>query len=488
MASISKRTDKNGNVVSYRIRVSAGYNVDGTKRKPFETTFKPDSGLTKKQIEKALNAFVVDFEQQCRAGLVGDARQKFQQYAEYCLELWETAGTLKASTLALYRYYLERINQGIGHLKLVDIKPQHLNQFYTQLMQNGIRQGNEKAVILPDIDVSTLLHGETVKAFAIRAGIAEKTCHFALKGKPVSVATAEKIASALGVNIKKLFSIETDSSPLAASYVRKYHLCISVILETAFKEGIIPANPATRATPPKITERKEVDTFQPQEIAQIIKAAETLPLKWKLMLHLLLASGARRGETLGLTWNAIDWNHSRIHIERAIYHTKEKGVYCDTPKSKKSIRWIALPPQTMELLKQYRDEYYEPLKAASGEKWHDTGFIFVQDSGDGMGKVMHPQSVTRFCNDFSERHGLPHIHPHRFRHTAASLLYYAGLDSISIAGMLGHSSPVVTETVYAHIIEDIHSRTASALGSVIYMSSSKQQDKPQQPADDTAAG
>ena len=486
MASITPRKNKHGEIISYQVRVSDGYNADGSRRKSHIATYHPEPGMTKKQIEKAVNEFAVIFAQQCRAGYAADNKQKFAAYAAYCMELWETSGTLKTSTLSLYRYYLERINQGIGHLKLSDIRPQHLNQFYTQLMQGGIRQGGEKAVILSDIDVNTLLQAETVKGLAARSGIAEKTCHFALKGKPVAVSTAEKLASAFGIDVKNLFSIQMDSSPLAASYVRKYHLCISVILETAFKEGIIPANPAARATPPKITERKEVDTFQPQEIAEILKAAETLPLKWKLMIHLLLASGARRGEVVGLKWNAVDWTHSRIHIEQAVYTNKARGVYADTPKSKKSIRWIALPPQTMELLKQYRDEYYLPLKAASGEKWHDTGFLFVQDSGDGIGKVMHPQSVTRFCTDFSERNELPHIHPHRFRHTAASLLYHAGLDSISISGMLGHSSPIVTETVYAHIIEDIHSRTASALGSVIYMSSSKQDNT--EDTTDTVAG
>lgn len=486
MASISKRTDKNGNVISYRVRVSRGYDAQGKQLKPYESTYKPEPGMTNKQIEKALNAFAVNFEQQCRAGLAADSKQKFAAYADYCMNLWETSGTLKVSTLSLYRYYLERINQGIGHLKLSDIRPQHLNQFYTQLMQDGIRQGNEKAVILPDMDLHTLLQGDTIKGLAVRAGITEKTCRFAMQGKTVSASTASKITAALGMDVKKLFTIRTDRSPLAASYVRKYHLCISVILETAFKEGIIPANPAARATPPKSGDKKEVGTFQPQEIAEILKAAEALPLKWKLMVHLLLASGARRGETVGLTWNAVDWTHSRIHIEQSVYTNKERGVYADTPKSKKSIRWIVLPPQTMELLKQYREEYYEPLKAAAGDKWHDTGFLFVQDSGDGIGKVMHPQSVTRFCTDFADRNGLPHIHPHKFRHTAASLLYHAGLDSISISGMLGHSSPIVTETVYAHIIEDIHSRTASALGSVIYMSSNRQDGT--EDTTDTAAG
>ena len=81
MASISKRTDKSGNIVSYRIRVSRGYSATGEKLKPYETTFKPESGMTQKQIEKSLNAYAVEFEKLCKAGLAADSRQKFQTYA-----------------------------------------------------------------------------------------------------------------------------------------------------------------------------------------------------------------------------------------------------------------------------------------------------------------------------------------------------------------------------------------------------------------------
>ena len=54
MANISERKDKNGNIISYRIRVSRGYGAKGEKLKPYEKTYKPEKGMTKRQIEKEL--------------------------------------------------------------------------------------------------------------------------------------------------------------------------------------------------------------------------------------------------------------------------------------------------------------------------------------------------------------------------------------------------------------------------------------------------
>ena len=56
---------------------------------------------------------------------------------------------------------------------------------------------------------------------------------------------------------------------------------------------------------------------------------------------------------------------------QCVYYEADTGVYIDKPKTESSVRWIRLPEQTMQLLKEYKEEYYEPLKAACGENWQD---------------------------------------------------------------------------------------------------------------------
>jgi len=106
-------------------------------------TWKPSPNMTAKQIEKELDRQAHLFEEQCKTGYIQDNKQTFAQYAEYVLALKERTGT-KHKTIVLYRDLLKRINEGIGHFKLTDIKPQHLNNLYEQLGKT-IKQADEQS-------------------------------------------------------------------------------------------------------------------------------------------------------------------------------------------------------------------------------------------------------------------------------------------------------------------------------------------------------
>lgn len=241
------------------------------------------------------------------------------------------------------------------------------------------------------------------------------------------------------------------------------------MLKQAVIENLIPYNPADRAKPPKIT-NKTANYFENEEVAQIIQAAEKEPLKWRTLIHTMLVTGGRRGEVLGLQWKNVDFTFNRIYIDTCVYYRPDIGIFTDKPKTKSSIRWIKLPESTMNMLQQYRDEYYLTLKSVAGTSWNDSGFVFIKDSGADIGKVMFPDSVTTYCSKFSKKYGLKHINPHAFRHTAASLLYFAGMDSISISGHLGHAQASTTQNMYAHVMAESESRTAVALGEIIMTS------------------
>ena len=63
---------------------------------------------------------------------------------------------------------------------------------------------------------------------------------------------------------------------------------------------------------------------------------------------------------------------------------------------------------------------------------------------------------------------MKHINPHAFRHTMASLLYFAGMDTISISGHLGHAKPSTTQNMYAHVMAEAESRIADCMGDIIF--------------------
>ncbi len=84
-------------------------------------------------------------------------------------------------------------------------------------------------------------------------------------------------------------------------------------------------------------------------------------------------------------------------------------------------------------------------------------WIFTQDDGSRM----HPDSITDWLNKFSKDHNLPHIHPHAFRHTVASIMIANGVDLVTTANERGHANATTTATIYAHQIAIAQAKAAN---------------------------
>lgn len=254
---------------------------------------------------------------------------------------------------------------------------------------------------------------------------------------------------------------KTNGKRLSPKTVLEHHRLISSVLEQAVKEGLVPSNIAHRADPPKVT-KKDVNYFQPDQVKDIISAAENEPINKRMFIHLLLVTGARRGELLGLKWEYVDFKNNRIYICNNILYSPARGVYESTPKTANSKRYISLPDETMELLKEYKDWQDERIEYFMGY-YQDKGYVFAQDNGNPM----HPDSITNYLTKFSKKYNLPHINAHAFRHTMASLLYYNGADSVSISGRLGHAQVSTTANIYAHIIDKADRKNAELLSGIL---------------------
>ena len=456
MATIEKYSGKDG--LTYRISVSAGFDTQG-KRIRHRMNYKPTPGMTERQIQKAVQRAAADFERSIEQGFALDNRQTFAGYAEYVLDLKQRTGT-KARTLDRYRDMMVRINQAIGHIKLADLRPQHLNSFYKNLAEPGIRIGGGSA--RAKIDMVAWLKKNKVSRgkLAEKAGISAATVGIAVKGEPIKEEKALAIAKAMGKKVDEVFRVEKNMEPLADKTILEHHRLISTILSQAEKEMLVPYNAAAKATPPRIN-KKDPNYFQPETISAILEALESEPLKWRLITHLLIVTGCRRGEIMGLKWEKIDFENSRVKIDRALVSSKSKGVFEETTKTS-DIRHLSLPRETMDLLRQHKREQLR-LQLANGDRWIHTGYVFIQDNGDHM----NPDSITGWLKDFSARHGLPHINPHAFRHTVASVLLANGTDIVTVSKQLGHASITTTENFYSHIIEENKAKAADCIADVL---------------------
>ena len=443
MAHIQKIDGKNG--VSYKITVHHGTDQAGKKVRHYRT-WKPTPGMTERQIEKAVQKAAADFEREIEQGYTLDNRQSFAQYAEYVLDLKERAG-LKHKTVYEYRQLTERIYPAIGHLKLTDIRPQHLNAFYRSLAAAGTRKASAKAKAKIDLNAEMEKRKLTRKKLAELAGVSTSTASAACRGCSITREKAEHVAQALGLPFSKAFTVTEDTTPLSGATMLAYHRFISTVLDQAEKELLVPYNAAEKATPPKL-KRREVNYFQPEEISAILDALEGEPLKWKALVHLLIVTGCRRGEILGLKWEKIDLDAGKARIDTTLLYARDRGLYESNTKTG-NVRTVGLPMETVQVLREWKRQCIE-LRLSNGDRWHDTGYVFIRDDG----QPMHPDSVAHWLRTFADRHGLPHINAHAFRHTVASVLIANGTDVVTVSRQLGHLDVSTTETFYSHIIEE----------------------------------
>ena len=456
MANIKKIDGKNG--PSFKITVAHGFDVTGKQVRHFRT-WRPAPGMTERQINRAVQKAAMDFEREIEQGYSLDNRQTFAQFSEYVLELKERTGA-KYKTIHEYRKLTERIYPAIGHLKLSEIRPQHLNAFYRSLAASGERKNTERATAKIDLNAELEKRKLSRTKLAERSGAGSSTISAACRGCTISRKKAEQIASALGLQLSKAFTITADDRPLAGTTMLAYHRFISTVLKQAENEMLVPYNAAEKATPPKL-KRREVNYFQPAQIAAILDALESEPLKWHMLIHLLIVTGCRRGEILGLKWSKIDLDAGKLRIDCALLYSKERGIYESSTKTG-NVRIVGIPSETVQLLREWRKECVM-LQLANGDRWHDTGYVFIRDDG----RPMHPDSIAHWLSKFSERHGLPHINAHAFRHTVASVLIANGTDVVTVSKQLGHLDVSTTESFYAHLIEERKQKATECIADVL---------------------
>ena len=222
--------------------------------------------------------------------------------------------------------------------------------------------------------------------------------------------------------------------------VIKVYTILNTLFKMAYMTDVIARSPmdkVERPKPQKDERQKEVSAYTADELRYIMECLDKEPLKWQAMIRLLIDTGVRRGEACALQWKNVDFKENRIAFADNLCYTKDKGIYIDTPKNGRS-RIMDIAPEVMELLRRLQLE--QSGKALSP-------FVFSQERS---AKPMHPQSPTRYLKRFAERYGIEGLHPHKLRHSFASVAITNGADIASVSEKLGHSDKAVTLRMYTH--------------------------------------
>jgi len=221
-----------------------------------------------------------------------------------------------------------------------------------------------------------------------------------------------------------------ERSHLAEKTLKELLVLIRAIFRSAKEDKLILDNPAesSRLTIPssKKTERKALTL---DELTDIIRSLGKLSNDDRRLMSLLIFTGMRRGEVLGLHWEDIDAEAGWIHVVRnAVFPGGKNDAVIGTPKTEKGKRSIPLDPVLWELL--------QPVL--------DTGYVIGGDAP--ITKMVYNRTMQRIERKIDMHGATAHI----FRHSYATMLNATGASPKTIQGIIGHADISTTMNRYVH--------------------------------------
>jgi integrase len=227
--------------------------------------------------------------------------------------------------------------------------------------------------------------------------------------------------------------------PLSRKTVRNIAGLVSSAYTRGIRWGIAEVNPVAASEPP-VPKKKEGIALTIEQQEKLIAAADA-PWGMNVFLELDAATGARRGELLGLQWT--DVNGKQLMIGRSLSQVGER-VFLKEPKNKR-FRVVTIPGSALKKLNEHRkaqQEYRDHFGAS-----YQGDFIFCNPDGSPL----KPDTISAAVSLLFRSLKLPKgASLHTLRHTHGSHLLAAGVPLTDVSKRLGHTNPHVTATVYAH--------------------------------------
>lgn len=215
---------------------------------------------------------------------------------------------------------------------------------------------------------------------------------------------------------------ELEGKRLAAATIVRVITTLRIALNAAVAERIIPDNPAAHVRLPRV-QREPVHPLTADAADAIVDATRDAWIG--PIVRLLLGSGIRLGEAIGLNQGDVQPGFIRIRV------------------SKTHVRAVPISEDAADAL---REALAQAPRRGPGEP------VFFGPRGTDR---MLGSSVSHALPRFLRAAGLPALSPHALRHGAATLMLAGGANIRTIAEQLGHRNPALTSRLYAHVVPDL---------------------------------
>ncbi len=244
-------------------------------------------------------------------------------------------------------------------------------------------------------------------------------------------------------HIRMLYAQKTREG-LAPATIRTIHSVLHKALEDALRADYVHRNVCDLVSPPRLT-RRESHALTHDQAQKLLNTAKGHRIE--VLLAVALATGMREGELLSLRWSDIDFANSSLSIQRTVSFYPKHGFVENEPKTAQGRRRVVLPQIIVEMLKQHQIRQDERRKEL-GKRWHEHSLVFPNT----IGKFQSVQHLTTLFDKLIKNAGLPDMHFHDLRHSAATILLSMGIHPKVVQELLGHSTISMTMDTYSHVI------------------------------------
>lgn len=271
-------------------------------------------------------------------------------------------------------------------------------------------------------------------------------------------------------DVKRFYNSLIDDYGYDVRTVDSIHTVLHQVLDFGVDDEYLRYNPSDNAmkelkrTHDKSNVKKYALTIQEQLAFENFLDMQTRFKRFRPIFMIMLYTGMRVGEVVGLRWCDIDYSNNTISVNHTVRYDRTPSsdgfkAIVNTPKTKAGIRDIPILPQVKEALKaekEYQEEIGVKCKCKIGNY---TDFVFLNT----VGNIQRAEDLNRILKGITKTYNekyatddllLPHINNHMLRHTFATRLCESGMNVKTIQYILGHSNIAVTMDIYTEVTNE----------------------------------
>lgn len=245
-------------------------------------------------------------------------------------------------------------------------------------------------------------------------------------------------------HVERLFA-DLQAAGYSSTTIKKAHLRLGAALRLAKRWNLVHDNVCDVAKPPKL-EYKKPKVWSPDDVAAFLDAAEDdhLYAYWLLLVE----TGARTSELLGLTWKDVNFDRGTLRLgQQVVRLLKGTPILKQDAKTEAGRRTIRLTAGTVDVLRTYRRSWLERKLASGDPDWNPDDLIFCTSTG----KPYNAYNLRRNFDRIVKEAGIPPITPHGVRKSHITMAIANGANVKAVAARVGHADVTTTLGVYTSL-------------------------------------